>query len=71
MLKSIKHEMGKNVRKAIVRAAVLRLNIPEIALNFCINKHHLSHSQYLAFCTWAKKNEDFYYWLVNRVAKEA
>lgn len=71
MMKSIKHEMGKNVRKAIVRVAVLRLSIPEIALIFCINKARLSHSQYLAFCTWAKKNEDFYYWLVNRITKEA
>ena len=70
-MKSVKSKMGESVRKAIIKAAAYGFNIPEIALNFCMNKHRLSHSQYLAFCDWAKKNEGFYYWLVARVRKEA
>lgn len=59
--------MSLSVRKAIVRAASYGMNIPEIAVYFCTHKDKITHHEYLEFCDWAKKKDDFYYWLRHRL----
>lgn len=61
--------MNHKIKMAIVRAARYGFNIPEIALNFCMNKSKITHKEYLAFCRWAKTHEEFYYWLRNRIGE--
>lgn len=59
--------MGNSLRKAIIRGAENGMNIVELALCFTCHKDKVTHQQYLAFCSWAKKNESFYYWLRRRL----
>lgn len=59
--------MDIKIKKAIIRAAKHGLNIMEIALCFCLHKDKVTYKNYLAFCEWAKSNEEFYYWLVGRL----
>lgn len=58
--------MSGTVRVAIVSGARLGFNLVELALEFC-NHKYISHEEYLAFCSWAKHNSDFYYWLRSRL----
>lgn len=55
--------MGDSVRKAIIRAAQNGMNVIELALYFTCHKDKVTHEQYLLFCRWVKRNENFYYWL--------
>lgn len=63
------NKMGLPVRKAIIRAARYGMNIPELAIYFCMNKQHVTHSEYIAFCNWTKEKDSFYYWLRRRLNK--
>lgn len=59
--------MRKHIRNAIINGAKVGLNIPELALYFCSNKDKVTHKDYMAFCSWAKSNEKFFYWLRSRL----
>ena len=62
--------MTDAIKKAIIRGARFGLNIPELALNFCMNKDKISHKEYLSFCRWTKTHNEFYYWLRDRLYRD-
>lgn len=59
--------MNDFIKRTIIKSAWIGYNIPELALEFCCHKDKITHEEYLAFCNWAKKNENFYYWLKKRL----